>query len=72
MEELNQVTDVLIRAFRKFSLFFKPSIEPFFQMEVGDEKLKRECEKNTLGYRWSLKDDILLSTMEHWFPKRGG
>ena len=49
--ELDRISEVLIKAFKKKSLFDKPFIEPFSQREKVDVRLKGESATNTMVYR---------------------
>ena len=37
-EELAKVSEILEKAFKKYSLFCEQLVEPFWQMPIGDER----------------------------------
>ena len=52
--QLEEVTAVLVKAFQKYGLFFKPPVEPFWQLSSDDERRFGDKIANTLVYKWDL------------------
>ena len=51
LRELGRISEVLIKAFKEYFLFYKPFIEPFSQKGKVDKRLKGESVTNTMMYR---------------------
>ena len=48
----------VVEAFSKFGLFFKSPVEPWSQMEDGDDRNTGEKLVATLGYLWDIQGDF--------------
>ena len=67
ISQLDTRSQVLIEAFRKYSLLFKPPSEPHSQFDINDVSLKKRfelVEETLYGYLWNLSKDTIQPSMD--------
>ena len=62
LRELERISEVFIKAFKKYSLFYKPIIEPLSQKKKVDERLKEE---SVIHNGVQVESKNLLSFVDH-------
>ena len=60
--KLDRISEILIKAFKKYSLFCKPIIEPLSQKKKVDERLKEE---SVIHNGVQVESKNLLSFVDH-------